>query len=458
MKNVCVVGTGYVGLVGAAIMAEWGNNVIGVDIDEKKIKMIEEGKMPIYEPGLDEVVLRNIHNKRLQFTTSLPKGIEEAEIVFICVGTPQGDDGRADLRYVWQVAEEIGKHIKDYKVIVTKSTVPVGTNERVFKIIKQNAPEGVQFDVASNPEFLAEGNAVRDMMNTDRTVVGANSKKARGIMRDLYSHMSSPIVECDLRTAEMIKYASNAILATKISFINEIGQLCERAGADVTTVARGMGYDKRIGNAFLNVSIGYGGSCFPKDVAALYRTSTDQAYDFKLLRGVMEVNQRQKDLFLDKLKAYYGKNMSGKTIACLGLAFKAKTDDIRESAAVKIVQDLRGFGADVRVYDPQAMENTKKEIGDKSVYYAKNIEDCLEGADGLCILTEWNEFKELDLDKAKELMKEAVLFDGRNLLNQEVVENSGFMYFALGKVTNGLAHINGLDSKASYSDAILHIE
>ncbi len=455
MKNICVIGTGYVGLVGAAMMAEWGNHVVGVDIDESKVKMIESGVMPIYEPGLDEVVMRNIKNQRLSFTTSLAKGIKEAEIVFICVGTPQGDDGRADLRYVWQVAKEIGQHITDYKVIVTKSTVPVGTNERVRTIVKEHAPEHVQFDVASNPEFLAEGTAVKDMQNTDRTVIGSNSAKALGILRDLYKHLSSPIVECDLRTAEMIKYSSNAILATKISFINEIGQLCERAGADVSVVARGMGYDRRIGNAFLNVSIGYGGSCFPKDVAALYRTSTDQAYDFKLLRGVMEVNERQRYYFVDKMKKYYGKNMSDKTIACLGLAFKANTDDIRESAAIKIVQDLRGLGANVRVYDPQAMENTKKEIGDKNIHYAKDIYDAMHGADGVCVLTEWKEFKELNLADAKKALKQPVLFDGRNLLNHEEVESAGFTYFAIGKVTNGLVQISGMDSKASFSDALL---
>lgn len=455
MKKICVIGTGYVGLVGAAIMSEWGNKVVGVDIDEAKVKMIESGKMPIYEPGLDEVVMRNIKAKRLNFTTKLSEGIKDAEIIFICVGTPQGDDGRADLRYVWQVAKEIGEHIKDYKVIVTKSTVPVGTNERVKAIVREHAPDGVHFDVASNPEFLAEGTAVRDMQNTDRTVIGSDSKKALSILRELYGHLQSPIVEADLRTAEMIKYASNAVLATKISFINEIGQLCEKAGADVTVVAKGMGYDRRIGNKFLNVSIGYGGSCFPKDVAALYRTSTDQAYDFKLLRGVMEVNERQKDYFLTKIKSYFGKNLSGKTIACLGLAFKANTDDIRESAAVKIVQQLRGLGAEIRVYDPQAMDNTKDEIGDKSIYYAKDVYDAIEGSDAVCVLTEWVEFTELDYAKAKEHLKSPVIFDGRNLLNQEEVEGEGFTYFAVGRVTNGLVEISGKDSKASYSDALL---
>lgn len=455
MKKLCFIGTGYVGLVGAAIFSDWGNKVVGVDIDEKKIKKIESGEMPIYEPGLSEIVVRNLKNKRLSFTTSLKEGIKDAEIVFICVGTPQGDDGRADLQYVWKVAEEIGKNIDDYKVIVTKSTVPVGTNERVFKIITDHAPAGVTFDVASNPEFLAEGSAVKDMYNTDRTVVGSNSKKALKILRELYQHLDSPIVECDLRTAEMIKYASNAILATKISFINEIGQLCERAGANVDVVARGMGLDRRIGNKMLNVSIGFGGSCFPKDVSALYRTSTDQAYDFKLLRGVMEVNDRQRYYFVRKMKKYFGTDMSDLTIAVLGLAFKARTDDIRESASVKMVQDLRGMGANIRAFDPQAMENTKNEIGTKNIYYAKDIYDALKDSDAVCILTEWEEFKELDLNKAKELMKRHVLFDGRNLMNQEEVEGAGFIYFAIGKVTNGLIEINEAEKEDTLSSAIL---
>ena len=303
--KLAIIGTGYIGLVGAAVFADWGNEVIGIDIDLKKIERIKSGDMPIYEPGLSELVLNNISAKRLDFTTSLPKGIKDAEVVFICVGTPQGDDGSANLNYVWSVAKEIGENLDEYKVIVVKSTVPVGTNERVKEIIKENLKNNVRFDVVSNPEFLREGSSIEDMQNTDRTVVGYDSERALKVMRKLYSSIESPLVECDLRSAELIKYASNAFLATKISFINEIAQLCEKAGANVQTVAKGMGLDKRIGNHFLNAGLGYGGSCFPKDVAALYKTSTDMAYDFKLLRSVMEVNHRQRINYVKKIEYFF---------------------------------------------------------------------------------------------------------------------------------------------------------
>ncbi len=439
--KLCVIGTGYVGLVGAAIFADWGNDVIGVDIDAKKIEKIKSGEMPIYEPGLAEIVLKNIEDKRLIFTTSLAEGMKDAEIVFICVGTPQSDSGSADLSAVWAVAKEIGENLKDYKVIVTKSTVPVGTNEKVRQIVKENLKTKVEFDVASNPEFLREGCSVEDMKNTDRTVIGSDSKKALDIMKKLYEHLGSPIVEADLRSAEMIKYASNAFLATKISFINEIGQLCEKAAADVSVVAYGMGLDKRIGRHFLNAGIGYGGSCFPKDVAALYRTSTDQAYDFKLLRSVMEVNVLQRTHFVKKVTRKYGRNLSGKTFACLGLAFKGDTDDIRESVSLEVIRTLRGMGATIRAYDPEAMENAKKELGDANIEYAKDMYDAAKGADAIFILTEWKEFAGIDLKKVKSLMNEAVIYDGRNLLSKEDVESAGFNYFAIGKRTNGLEEL-----------------
>ena len=416
--NIAIIGTGYIGIVGAAVFSDWGNKVTGIDIDEKKIKQIKSGDMPIYEPGLSELILENLENGNLEFTTSLADGIKDAEVIFICVGTPQDNDGAADLRAVWAVAKEVGENLDGYKVIVTKSTVPVRTNERVKAIIKENLKEKTEFDVVSNPEFLREGYSIEDMQNTDRTVIGYESERALIIMRELYAHLDSPIVECDLRSAEMIKYASNAFLATKISFINEIGQLCERAGADVQTVAQGMGLDQRIGPRFLYAGIGYGGSCFPKDVAALYKTSTDQAYDFKLLRGVMEVNDLQKNNYVKKIKNYFGKNLSQKTIACLGLSFKENTDDTRESVSIKTVQMIRGLGAKVKVYDPEAMENAKKDLGENNITYCKTKYEAMEDADALCILTPWDDFKDLDLEKVESLLSTPVIFDGRNLLDK----------------------------------------
>ena len=436
--KICVIGTGYVGLVGAAIFSDWGNEVIGVDIDIDKIERIKKGEMPIYEPGLSEIVLKNISENRLSFTTSISEGVRNSDVVFICVGTPQSETGDADLSAVWKVAADIGKNLNDYKVIVTKSTVPVGTNEKIKKLIKENLVENVDFDIVSNPEFLREGYSVEDMKNPDRTVIGSDSEKALSIMRSLYDHLGKPILECDLRSAEMIKYASNAFLASKISFINEMAQICERSGADVSVVSKGMGLDNRIGPRFLNAGIGYGGSCFPKDVAALYKTSTDQAYDFKLLRGVMEVNEIQKDYFVSKVVRYFGKNLSERTMGVLGLAFKENTDDIRDSVAIEIVKQLRGLGAYIKVFDPQAMFNAKKVLGETSIKYCLDKYEAIENSDALVILTEWKEFANLDLQKVKSMLKNPVIFDGRNLLNREKVESSGFVYFAVGKRTNGV--------------------
>ena len=447
--KICVIGTGYVGLVGAAIFADTGNTVIGVDKDQEKIGKILHGEMPIYEPGLNEIVLKNIKEGRLKFSTSTPDGVKESDVIFICVGTPQRDTGAADLTAVMAVAKEIAQNLNGYKVIVTKSTVPVGTNERILHAMEENMPAGTEFDVVSNPEFLREGTAIEDMRNTNRTVVGTKSERALKVMQELYKDFNAPMVACDLRSAEMIKYASNALLATKISFINEIGQLCERAGANVQTVAEGMGLDKRIGQAFLNATgVGYGGSCFPKDVAALYKTSTDQAYDFKLLRSVMEVNELQKYNFMKKITKAMGENLSGCTIGVLGLAFKGDTDDIRESGAIKMIRMLRGQGAKLRVYDPAAVENTKKVLGTDAVYYATDMYNALEGVDALCIFTEWNEFKALDLAKSKKLMKGQLLFDARNLLDQKTVEAAGFIYIAVGKRTNGYTEDGGIVSTA----------
>lgn len=440
--KLCVIGTGYVGLVGAAVFANWGHRVWGVDIDKKKIQMIKDGVMPIYEPGLAELVKSEIEKGTLSFTTSLAEGMREAEVVFICVGTPQGYDGAADLSHVWNVAADIGKNIREgdhYRVIVTKSTVPVGTNEEVKRIVAEFAK--AEFDVASNPEFLREGSSIEDMQNTDRTVVGTENEKAMAVMREFYKTVEAPLVECSLRSSEMIKYASNAFLATKISFINEMAQLCELAQADVSKVAEGMGHDRRIGRQFLNASIGYGGSCFPKDVAALYKTSTDQAYDFKLLRSVMEVNELQREYFLNKVIRSLGMNLSGKTIAVLGLAFKADTDDVRESVAVKIVRDLRGYGATLRVFDPEGAENARKDLGDAHITYCKDEYETMKNADALCILTEWKQFAAIDLTKTKELMNGNEIFDGRNLLKSAEAENAGFIYHAIGKYTNGTQKI-----------------
>jgi len=450
--KICVIGTGYVGLVGAAIFSEWGNTVIGVDKDQNKIDRIKLGEMPIYEPGLAEIVLKDIQENRLSFTTSLPEGIKDAEVVFICVGTPQSESGAADLSAVWEVAKEIGQNMDSYKVIVVKSTVPVGTNERVKKIIRENLQIQCDFDVASNPEFLREGCSVEDMRNPDRNVIGSDSVKALEILGSIYTHLGRPIVKCDLRSAELIKYASNAFLAAKISFINEMAQLCERCGADVSVVSKGMGLDKRVGPYFLNAGIGYGGSCFPKDVAALYKTSSDQDYNFNLVRGIMDVNKLQKEYFLQKVTRYFGKNLSGKNFAILGLAFKNDTDDIRDSVAIEIAKVLRGYGASLNVYDPQAMFNSKQALGEVNIKYCLDKYETMQDADALFILTEWKEFASLDLEKVKLMLRESVIFDGRNLLDWRKVEGHGFTYFAVGKRTNGVEKIEG---KKLYSTAIL---
>lgn len=445
--KICIIGTGYVGLVGAAVFSDMGNTIIGVDKDVEKIAKIIKGEMPIYEPGLDEIVLRNLAEKRLSFTTSIKEGVENSDVIFICVGTPQGNTGAADLSAVINVSKSIGESLNGYKVIVTKSTVPVGTNERVEKTVRENAKPGAEFDIVSNPEFLKEGYAIEDMRNTNRTIVGAKSERAFKVMRELYKAFDAPIVECDIRSAEMIKYASNAFLATKISFINEIAQLCERAGANVDIVADGMGLDKRIGRAFLYPNeVGYGGSCFPKDVAALYKTSTDQAYDFKLLRSVMEVNDLQKFKYMQKITKFYGEDLSKLTIAVLGLSFKENTDDIRESGSIKIVRLLKGYGAKIRAFDPAAIGNTKKLLGDDYMYYANDVYDAVSGADAVCLLTEWSDIKNLDLDKTAKLVKEKVIFDARNLLNQQKTEDAGFTYFATGKRTNGYTEEGELSS------------
>lgn len=434
--KLCVIGTGYVGLVGAPIFSEWGNEVVGVDIDQKKIDRINSGDMPIFEPGLEELVKKEMEKGTLTFTTDLEAGISDAEIIFICVGTPQYFDGSADLSAVWSVAENIGKLVKPgdpYRVIVTKSTVPVGTNERVEEIVRENAPEGYEFDVASNPEFLREGSSIKDMRNTDRTVVGSNSQRAHDKMAKLYSVLDAPLVQTDLRSSEMIKYASNTFLAMKITFINEMAQLCDRTGADVKMVAKGMGMDNRIGPKFLNASIGYGGGCFPKDVAALHKTSSDNSFEFKLLEATMAANEIQAQYFANKVLEVFGEDLSGLTFGALGLAFKGNTDDVRKSPAIKVIRKLRGYGASFKVYDPEALETGKADLGETSVEYVSSIEEAMSGTDSLLILTEWKQFGEIDPADIKKAIRTEHVFDGRNMLDPKEVEALGLRYYGVGR-------------------------
>jgi UDPglucose 6-dehydrogenase len=431
--KISVIGTGYVGLVTGAVFSDWGQTVVCADISREKIDLLKKGIMPIYEEGLKELVDKNVKEGRLSFTTDVANSIKESEVVFIAVGTPSNQSGSADLSAVWAVAKTIGGNLNNYKIIVIKSTVPVGTNEKVGEIIKASAPKGVKFACVSNPEFLREGTSIYDANNTDRVVLGSDDLSAMEKVASLYEHLNAPIVKCDFRSAELIKYASNAFLATKISFINEIARICHSAKADVKIVAEGMGFDKRIGRAFLNAGIGYGGSCFPKDVEALYRTSSDHEYDFRLLRGVMDVNERQKYFFVEQILRRYQGNLSGKTFGVLGLAFKNDTDDTRKSVAIEMVKMLRGEGAKIRAYDPAAMENAKKILGNDVIYYADSYNDVLKGSDALCILTEWKEFSEIDPTIIANSIKDKVVFDGRNLLDPELIRKAGVEYFGVGR-------------------------
>jgi len=428
--KICVIGTGYVGLVGSAVFADWGNQVIGVDNNPDKIRMIESGSMPIFEPGLKELVAKNISNGNLKFTNSLSDGISDAEIIFICVGTPMGEDGSADLKYIFQVAEEIALNMKTPKIISIKSTVPVGTNRKVREFIKSKT--SVDFSSVSVPEFLREGSSIEDMNNTDRTVIGSDDTAAIEKVSELFNHLNSPIVKCDLESAELIKYASNSFLATKISFINEIAQICDMSGADVTKVAYGMGLDSRIGPKFLNASIGYGGSCFPKDVLALYKTSEDFGYHFNILDSVMKTNKNQKNYFLDKIKKIYGDNLNSKKVAVLGLAFKNDTDDIRESVAIEVVKILKEMGALINAFDPEAMPNSEKVLGNEKINYLNTKEEVFNDSDFLVILTEWKEFKDISSENLLKL-KDKNVFDGRNLLNGSEIRQLGINYYSIGR-------------------------
>ncbi len=432
--KIAVVGTGYVGLVTGTCFAETGNVVTCVDIDEKKIQKLSSGEITIFEPGLEKLFHRNIKEERLFFTTDLAEGIKDAKVIFLALPTPPGEDGSADLKYILKVAEDLGNIITDYKVIIDKSTVPVGTAKKVRDVIGKNAK--VDFDVVSNPEFLREGVAVDDFMKPDRVVIGTSSDRAKKILLDLYApfvRQGNPIIFMDEESAELTKYAANSFLATKITFMNEIARLCELFGADVDLVRKGIGSDERIGKRFLFPGIGYGGSCFPKDVKALVKSSSDVKYDFKILHAVEEVNKDQKKYLLQKIKRHFG-SIDGKTFALWGLAFKPNTDDIREAPALEMIDELLKHGCKVQVFDPEAMKNVKNLYGDKLVY-AEGQYDALEGAAALIIATEWSEFRTPDFDKIGQLLPSKVIFDGRNLFDLEKMEGCGFHYESIGRKT-----------------------
>lgn len=431
--KITVIGTGYVGLVTGTCLAETGNEVICVDIDKAKVEKMRNGIVPIYEPHLDVLFERNIKANRLTFTTSLDKGLEHGDIVFLALPTPEDEDGSADLSYVLGVAEEIGKKIEDYKVIVDKSTVPVGTAEKVNATIAKNAT--CDFDVVSNPEFLREGYAVDDFLKPERIVIGSSSKKATKLMERLYSpfvRSGNPIIVMDEKSAELTKYAANSFLATKITFMNEVANYCERVGADVDKVRAGMGSDSRIGKRFLFPGIGYGGSCFPKDVKALQKAGADANYDFKILDAVIDVNSKQKTILLPKIENHFNGNLKDKKIAIWGLAFKPETDDIREAPSIDMMKALLENEASLSVFDPEAMPNIKNKFGDK-LHYASSMYEALENADALVICTEWSIFRTPDFNKIKSLLKEATIFDGRNLYDIQLMQKEGFSYTSIGR-------------------------
>ena len=433
--KITVIGTGYVGLVTGTCFAETGNKVTCVDIDAQKVARLKEGVMPIYEPGLEKIFLRNSKEGRLTFTTNLEEIIDQAEIIFLALPTPPGADGSADLKYILGVADHLGKILKDYKVIVNKSTVPVGTADKVHAAISKNYKG--EFDVVSNPEFLREGVAVEDFMKPDRVVVGTRSERAKKLMSDLYApfvRQGNPVIYMDERSSELTKYAANSFLATKISFMNEIAQLCERMGADVDMVRRGIGSDERIGKRFLFPGIGYGGSCFPKDVQALVQSSGEVEYSFEILKAVEKVNAHQKLHLVEKIKAYFNNNLQGKKIALWGLAFKPNTDDIREAPALAMIQSLMKEGASVTAYDPEAMPNVKNQIGD-IIQYASNQYEALQGADILVIATEWSEFRTPDFELIEKGLPSKVIFDGRNLFEVTKMQEMGYTYISIGRAS-----------------------
>ena len=432
--NITVVGTGYVGLVTGTCFSETGNRVTCVDINEEKIQMLKDGEIPIYEPGLDILFERNTSQGRLKFTTDLRSAIQDAKIIFLALPTPPGQDGSADLSYVLGVADQLSTMISDYKVIVDKSTVPVGTAEKVHNRLAANL-DAELFDVVSNPEFLREGVAVDDFMKPDRVVIGTNSDRAKGLLKTLYQpfvRQGNPVIFMDERSAEMTKYAANSYLAARISFMNEIANLCEKVGANVDMVRIGMGSDSRIGKRFLFPGVGYGGSCFPKDVKALSKTAIQNEYDFRILNAVMEVNQDQRELFFQKIRTFYNGNLKGKIIALWGLAFKPNTDDIREAPAIYLIERLLQEEVIIKAYDPEAIENTRK-IFEEAVQFTSNPYDALKDADALVIVTEWNVFRTPDFTRMKDQMSTKVIFDGRNLFDLDYISKLGFRYESIGR-------------------------
>ena len=431
--NICIVGTGYVGLVTGACLAEFGMNLICVDNDRSKIELLKQGKVTIHEPGLEDLVLKNMKEGRLSFSTSIEEGVKSSLVIFIAVGTPSNDDGSADLKFVEEVAETIARHMEGYKVIVMKSTVPVGTCRRLKELIENHQIHPSPFDIVSNPEFQREGSAIEDFMRPDRVTIGAESEQAIAIMKDIYSALyliETPFVITSLETAEMIKYAANVFLATKVSFINEIANLCEVMGADVRHVARAMGLDGRIGKKFLHPGPGYGGSCFPKDTRALSKMAQEKGYSFNILNAVIKVNDEQKKRMIQKIIGKVG-DLKGKTIGILGLSFKPNTNDIRESSSIVIIQGLLAMGAKIKAFDPAAMEEAKAILPE--IRYEKDAYDVAEGADALVLATEWNQFRRLDLQRIKEQLKNPVFIDLRNVYDPDQMKRLGFIYSGVGR-------------------------
>ncbi len=432
--KIAVFGAGYVGLVAGTCFADSGHDVTLVDVDEQRVRELRAGKIPIYEPGLEELVKRNVEEERLSFTTDAPGAVRASEVIFIAVGTPPDAQGRADLKYVMAVARTVGQNLNGYKVIVDKSTVPVGTADKVRAAIAANAPENAQFDVVSNPEFLKEGAAIDDFMKPDRVVIGASSERARGIMGDLYApfvRTNNPILFMDVRSAELTKYAANAMLATRISFMNEMARLCELLGANVENVRKGIGTDSRIGFPFLFPGPGYGGSCFPKDVQALVQTSAEVGYDLRIMKAVEAVNEQQKHRLTEKIVKKFGASLDGRTFCVWGLAFKPKTDDVREAPSLVLIRDLLDRGAKVHASDPEAIETTRRVLGDSVRYFERNY-DALQGADALVVVTEWNEYRRPNLQLIKERLKTPAIFDGRNIFDRKALDELGFEYHAIG--------------------------